>query len=90
MADVKIHFHHPTDGRTLTVDLDDTITSQDAIAELIANDFIPANPQGYNLAIKGGAQLQRSQSFRDAGVADNTNIRIIPATDAGCFTKTSS
>lgn len=87
MADVKVHFYHPTDGRTLTVDLDDTITSQEAIAELIASDFIPANPQGYNLAVKGGVQLQRNQTFLDANITSEANLRIIPATDAGGLTQ---
>jgi len=83
MADVKINFMHPTDGRLLTVTVDDTMTTQEALAELIANDFVQPNPQGYNLAIKGGRQLQANESFASAEVKDGTTIRVIPATDAG-------
>ena len=83
MADVKVNFMHPTDGRFLTVTVDNTMTAQEAIAELIANSFIPQNPQGYGLGIKGGALLQPNQSFADAGVRDDTVLRVIPSTDAG-------
>lgn len=88
MADLKLNFMHPTDGRMITVDVDDTMTAQEAIGELLAADFIPKNPQGYNLAIKGGAQLQPNQGFSDAGAKDGDIIRVIPATDAGyaCLT----
>lgn len=88
MADLNVSFMHPTDGRTVSVTLDEGITVQEALNELIQNHFIASNPQGYNLAKKGGAQLQGHQSFRDAGIRDNDIIRIIPATDAGNqFTK---
>jgi len=83
MADVKVNFLHPTDGRQLTVGLDDSITAQEAVAELIAADFITPNPHGYGLAIKGGNMLEPGQSFRNASVADNSTIRVLPATDAG-------
>ncbi len=83
MADVKVNFMHPTDGRLLTVTVDDTMTAQDALSELIANDFVQPNPQGYTLAIKGGAELQPNQSFLNAGISDDTTIRVIPAIDAG-------
>ncbi|WLE95793.1 MAG: hypothetical protein QTN59_14035 [Candidatus Electrothrix communis] len=83
MADVKINFMHPTDGRLLTVTVDDTMTAREAVAELIANDFIQPNPQGYQLAIKGGAELGNETSFADSAVGDDTTIRVIPAIDAG-------
>lgn len=83
MADLNVSFMHPTDGRTVSVTLDDGISAQEAIKELIESSFIPANPQGYNLAKKAGAQLQANQTFRDAGIKDNDIVRIIPATDAG-------
>jgi hypothetical protein len=74
---------HPTDGRTMTVELDDTITAQEAVAQLIAAEFIRPDSQGYTLAIKGGNIIPPHQSFRDAGVQNSTAIRVTPATDAG-------
>ena len=59
------------------------MTASEAIDELIASDFIPPNPQGYNLAIKGGKALNLSETFLEADVKDNDTIRIIPATEAG-------
>ena len=85
MADVNVNFIHPTDGRQLTVNLDDSITGQEAVAELIAAEFIAPNPQGYGLAIKGGNMIDPNQSFQSAGVKEPTSntIRVVPATDAG-------
>ena len=83
MADVDISFMHPTDGRLLNVGLDDTTTAQEAIAELISENFIPRDPQGYALAIKGGSMIDTNQSFRDANVRNGTVLRVVPQTDAG-------
>lgn len=83
MIEIKIQFLHPTDGRILTVDVDITMTAQEAIGELITANFIPPNPQGYNLAVKGGAMILSNQSFAKANVKTDDVIRIIPATDAG-------
>jgi hypothetical protein len=81
--DVSVQFRHPTDGRLLTVSLDDSITAQEAIAELIFADFIAPNPQGYGLAIVGGDMIVPSESFAKAGVKDSDYVRVLPATDAG-------
>lgn len=83
MADVNVNFLHPTDGRVITVSLDDSITAQEAVAELITADFITPNPQGYGLAVSGGSMIEPGKSFQDAGIEDNTKIRVLPATDAG-------
>jgi len=85
MADVNVNFVHPTDGRTVTVNLDDTITAQEAVAELIAANFINPDPQGYKLSFKGGNDIPPDQTFHDAGVEEpNKNtLRLIQATDAG-------
>lgn len=83
MADINVSIVHPTDGRLIEVDLDDTMSAQEVISELIAADFINSNDSGYNLSIKGGAMIEASQSLLAANVANNTTLRVIPATDAG-------
>jgi hypothetical protein len=83
MANIKIHFMHPVDGRTLTVTLDESMSAQEAISELINADFIAPNAQGYNLGVKGGPLFTVNQSFSDLNVKENDTIRVIPATDAG-------
>lgn len=82
MAEVSVNFVN-TDGRMITVNLDDTTTAQEAIAELISAEFIVASPQGYQLAIKGGPMLDPDKSFRDMNIQNGTTIRIVLATDAG-------
>ncbi len=83
MADIKVKFMHPTDGRVVDVDLDEDITAAEAIEELIAGEFIIVNPDGYNLAKKGGSQIWPDVSFAKAGIVSGDVIRIIPATSAG-------
>lgn len=83
MADITVKFMHPTDGRLVDVDMEDTMRPPEVISELIVGGFINSNPQGYNLAKKGGAQLEDNKSFSQTGVANGDVIRVIPATDAG-------
>ncbi|MEN6320832.1 MAG: hypothetical protein ABFD82_19020 [Syntrophaceae bacterium] len=85
MAEIKVNFMHPTDGRIVTATMDESMTAQEAIGELIGNKFVPSNPQGYNLAPKGDGrpQLQPNETFVQAGVKDGDTLRVIPATDAG-------
>ena len=83
MSDVNVNFMHPTDGRVVSVTVDDTMTGQEAVGELIANEFVPASGEGYNLAIKGGAQLDNAKTLTENGVKDNDTLRVLPATDAG-------
>lgn len=83
MADVNVNFVHPTDGRMITATLDNTMSVQEVLSELIAHDFIKRNEQGYNLAIKGGSRLLNHQTLANANIAHGTTLRVIPATDAG-------
>ena len=85
MSDINVKFIHPTDGRELTVTLDNSITGQEAVAELISASFIEPDSQGYSLAIKGGNQISPNATFAESGVKepDQNMIRVVPATDAG-------
>jgi len=80
---LKVQFEHPTDGRTISVAVDPSISAEDVIAHLVAEEFITPNPQGYNLGLKGGALLRADQSLSDAGVKEGDIVRVLPATDAG-------
>lgn len=74
---------HPTDGRQLTVSMDESITPKEAIEELIACGFITKYPSGYGIAVKGGNMLDNKRSFYESGVGNQATLRIIPGTDAG-------
>jgi len=84
MANISINFLNPTDGREINVTVEDSITGQEVIAELIANDFIPVPSEtlyGYKLSIKGSGDvcLENNKTFADEGVKDNDTIRVMPA-----------
>lgn len=80
--DISIGFMHPTDGKVICVTLESSLTGQEIIGELITNDFVPSSIEGYNLAKKGGHQLDNSKSLLQNMIKDNDIIRIIPATSA--------
>ena len=83
MTDIQVKFMHPSDGRLVDVDMDDMMTTVEAISELIASGFSPKNANGYNLAKKGGSQIEDGVTFADAEVKSGDIIRVIPASDAG-------
>jgi len=83
MADKAVRIMLPVDGRVLTVDLDDTMTTSDVIAELLAGGQLQPNPHGYQMGKKGGDLLNRDTQIRDLGLAPDDVLRVIPATDAG-------
>jgi hypothetical protein len=83
MADISVNFVHPTDGRVITATLDDSMSVQEVISELVAHDFVKANSQGYNLAVKGGSRLRNHQTLHEAQLQNGVTLRVIPATDAG-------
>ncbi len=80
---ININFMHPTDGRLISVTLDNIMTGQEIIAELIANEFVPACGDGYNLALKGGNQLDNARTLSQNSIKNDDTIRVIPAT-SGC------
>ena len=40
-TEINVNFIHPTDGRIINVTVDDSLLAIEAIAELIAHEFIP-------------------------------------------------
>jgi hypothetical protein len=82
MADVKVNFVHPTDERAMEVVIDDAITAREALAELLANDFLPPSPMGYQLEVNG-RPLRDDETLAAANVAQNSKIRVLPAIGAG-------
>jgi hypothetical protein len=83
MPDISVNFVHPTSGKTLAVTLDDGMTAQEAIGQLLENQFVPQLPNGYELGVKGGSRLRSDESFAAARVASGAMIQVLPATEAG-------
>jgi hypothetical protein len=82
MPDVNVNFMHPTDGRVITVTVDDTMTAHEIISELLANNFVSPAPGGYEL-VENGNCFRADQTLADAGVRNGSKIRVNPSTDAG-------
>lgn len=82
-SEIKIQILHPTDGRIITIELDNSYTSSEIITELIENNFLSSSLGGYRIAIKGGNSLDINSTLRDLNIKNGTILRIVPATDAG-------
>jgi hypothetical protein len=84
MANITVKFIHPTDSSEVEVEMDENTTAEKAINSLIAENFMPDNPQGgYTLQVKGGAEVKGSQTLVSGGTTNGSTIRVIAATDAG-------
>lgn len=84
MADLSVNFMHPTDGSVITVTVDDTMNSQELVGELLANNFMPSHPQGYQLSVvETGTILRADQTLADAKVKAGSKVKVLPITEAG-------
>ncbi|MDR1962654.1 MAG: ubiquitin family protein [Planctomycetaceae bacterium] len=84
MANINVKFLHPTDGTDMEAEVDDQMTAHAVINELLANNFIPNNPNGgYQLFVKGGREVKDNGKLADSGAVESSTIRVVPATDAG-------
>lgn len=72
---------HPTDGRIVSVEVDDSMTAAEAIVELMVNNFMTSDE--YSLQIMGGNLIRENQTFLEAKVQENDTIRVIHKTSAG-------
>ena len=86
MADLNVNFQHPTDQRVITVTVDDSMTAQEAISELLANNFVL--PGEYQLVYDNNG-LGLDQTFADAGVRNGAKIRVNTNAMAGARTRNS-
>ncbi len=78
MVDIDVHFSHPiVAGRTFEVTLNNSLTGAEVIELLLENNTIPRSEIGYELAIKGGAQIRDDQTMVDADVKNDTVILIL-------------
>lgn len=86
MAEIDVTFMHPTDGSTIDVRIDDTMTVSEIINELVNVGFIQRISSEYDLSIKGGTAISDNQTLRNGGTVDKCTIRVVPATLYGCPT----
>lgn len=83
MADKNIRIMLPVDGRILSVTIDDSMTGDEVIAELLTQNQIQPNAHGYQLGRKGGDLINRNATLSDLNLTDDDVLTVIPATDAG-------
>lgn len=83
MADLEVFFVHPTTDARRRARVDDSMTGQEVMDDLIRGGFVPSSRAGYHLAIKGGAQLDAGATLRSSGVHSGNTLRVLPISEAG-------
>ncbi len=80
---LTLTFVHPTTGKEITVEISSSMTPSRVIAKLVEANFLKAGD--YSLATTGGESilLDSNTALSQQGVASNTALRIVPATQAG-------
>lgn len=84
MPDLSVNFMHPTDGGVMTVTIDDAMTAQELMSELLANNFVPPHPEGYQLSVvETGMIVRADQTLAEAGARNGAKIKVLPTAPAG-------
>lgn len=85
MPELSVNFMHPTDGRVMTVVVDDAMTAEEIVENLIENGFVPQHPEGYELAIVEAEKtiIRADQTLAEAGARSGAKIQVLPSTPAG-------
>ncbi|OQW86859.1 MAG: hypothetical protein BWK78_09575 [Thiotrichaceae bacterium IS1] len=88
IAEISVNLVN-TDNKMITVNLDNTITAQEVIIELIVAEFIIPNLNGYQLFLKASC-LPDNQSFGEIGVRNGDTIKVVPGTTGGGYLDSST
>jgi hypothetical protein len=84
MPEISVNFIHPTDRGMMTVIIDDAMTAEEIIGELLANNFVPPIPEGYQLSMVETDMIVRpEQTIAEAGAKNGSKIHVLPSTPAG-------
>jgi len=82
----NVVFLHPTTDSTMEVEIDDSMTADATINELVAANFITNGTEngGYELLIKDTrTRIRGAQTIASGGAKEGGVIRVVPETDAG-------
>lgn len=74
---ITVTFVHPTNGNHLEVELNDSLTAEEIIRNLIDANFIPDNPDGYGFLGMIIGEFSGRVTLADAGVTNGDVLRII-------------
>ena len=77
MAHIVVYFIHPTGSPQTCLTVDDSITAEEALDELIRMGFLDPDPHGYHLIDTDGMPISPSKSFANAGVKDGARFRVV-------------
>jgi len=79
---MELTFTSPTDSKTLTAEVDPSMTAKTVLAELIGADFLPGQTaySAYTLVPTSGRAMLSTQTLSSAGVKNGEVIEVVQAT----------
>lgn len=85
---MRVKIMHPTENKTVDVDIPEDMTVQDVINELIEADFIKplAGGNNFDAILKDGPEainMDLNKTLQENGVGNNSTIRLSNGTRAG-------
>ncbi|MDP9120424.1 MAG: hypothetical protein M3O15_03505 [Acidobacteriota bacterium] len=83
MAAIEVSFKHPTNDRRARGKVDDTMTAQEVIDDLVRDGFVPSSRNGYLLTLNGKSEINPTSTLRSAGVKPDDLLVVVLATEAG-------
>lgn len=85
MPEISVNFMHPTDNGVMTVIIDDAMTAEEIVRELLANNFVPPDPDGYKLAVIDTERkmIRPEQTLAEVGARNGSKIQVLGSTPAG-------
>lgn len=76
MSDISVKITYTIDGRMIEMDLDDTMTSEFILEELISAEFIENG--NYFLITETGETFDPNKKLKELKIKDNISILVIP------------
>ena len=85
MEEYNVTFVHPSTGATLTAQINPSLTADEVINALVAENFIdpPDSQDNYVLGINGGGKVEGSQSLSSGGLRDGGTVNVVSSYVAG-------
>ena len=84
--EIRVKFMHPANNMASDIAVEETMTINDMIEELIEANFISQSPNGYQAILKDGRepiQMDLNKTLVENGGHEGSTIRLISGINAG-------
>ncbi len=85
--ELQITFAHPTNGETLTANIDPNLTADELYGALLSEGFISPLEEGQHIlfGVNGRSKISGSQTLASVGATDGCLVQVHVDGDAGAL-----